>query len=49
MYIKQEPIDLDVESAPSIPILMPRSIPLNICNVSYDSIYDDPDFWVGGW
>jgi hypothetical protein len=40
MYIKQEPIDLDVESAAPL-IRLP--LPMKICNVSYDSIYDDPD------
>ena len=42
MYIKQEPIDLDVQDAPPS-IRLP--LPMKICNVSYDSIYDDPDFF----
>ena len=35
MYIKQEPIDYDVNS----------SRPMPICHVSYDSIYDDPYYY----
>ena len=43
MYIKQEPIDLDVQAVP--PALVRLPLPMRICNVSYDSIYDDPDYF----
>ena len=53
MYIKQEPEVFDVDSAPSpipspifSPISSPTFSPISICQVSYDSIYDDPmDFY----
>jgi len=39
MMIKQEPIDLDLESVPLPPIPTKQ---MEICNVAYDSIYDEP-------